>query len=680
MPITPAGDFLYYRDLADGHSTSVAGGVCQLDLNASNFDFSRVRADGGDLAVYDLTAGAVVPSWVRDFKPSVPLARLFFKAANTSHAHRMYYGNPSMSPVVNFPAVYLHGTGFDADWGDLATATAGANAQLDRVPAATGWGDPRYRRIWRRSKTPTILGTVIGTVGGVTYIGTRDMAILTDRRGVIVPDGSGNWIGYVGAQPPTAVGRATFRCVSPDGGATWGGYTPVLMPDQPYDTGGAIPGSAIRISPGLYYMWYSATGGTLGGVGLATSTDGLTWVKHGVVVSATEPNIIDYVCGSNAVPRVRLMRDGKWTMYCESRATGGNWNVAGWTAPTQDGPWTVMNGGHVVLSGNAGIWWGTGGFANPYVDELDDGSGYVLFTNGHLPFVNPTDYNFQSGFLTAVTYNGPYTPDAKSPPFGKHLVAYGVETDVLAIDPATRERVVYIQDYVDRGGEPQPDIYRVFPIADRGGLMVSYATGDAAIAGRPLESGTFTAESVSWMTAHRSEDSAPYVLALVDVPALPTPAPSGSLPGIYRLAIRRTTFANASPGDVQFYYYDASDAGHSWDGSAWGTAAATAAASDPNRPVRARISDDGANFLLAAYHDDDGTPLASASVAKSSVKPFANPRFLLVGDLFTNAFAGATFFRQVGVRPYAATEPAITPGAPVALASRRRRLILARAS
>lgn len=660
MAIPPG--YRYFCALSDGRGTSLADFVCRIDLTAANFDFASVRADGADLRIFDATEGTVLPHWLADFDRAGQSARLYFKTANTAHAHRLYYANPSASSVSSFASVFTHGSGFDTDWGDLATATAGTLAECDRVPAAGGWTDPRRRRVWRRMKTPQIAGTT-----SAPDLGARDLSITTDRHGVIVPDSQGRWVAYYGSTPAADGShfRRTMRCVSADEGLTWTDHAQVLTPDQSYDFHGAMCGCVIKVAEGDYRMWYTGTS-TLGNVCLATSADNVTWTKQGVVIPGDTAAIVDYTSGSVSVPRVRVMSDGKWTMFCESRAAGANWHVVGFTADSPDGPWTIMNSGHTVLNGGPSIAWGTDGFANPFVDEFDDGSGYLLFTNGHVAHDQFASFNFQGGFMTSPSYGGPYTQDAKSPPLGRQLTSYGVETGALAIHPTTRERVVFIQDYyLTQTPAAYSHLYRIWPITDRGGLMVSRAVSEAAVAGRALEAGTFTAEVRSWMTAHRSEDSSPYLLSLLDVPALPTPDTSAKLAGIFRVAIRRTTFANASPGDIQFLYFDASNTAWYHNGGMWTTTPTAVATTDTNREVMTALSDDGTNFLYSAVYADDGTPIASASVAKSSVKAFANPRFLLVGDLFISAYAGGMFFRQISVRPYAAVEPSFTLGASV---------------
>jgi hypothetical protein len=109
MPLT---GYSYYRPLTD--SNSVAGTpVSKLALTAANFTFVHANADGSDLRVYDETAGATVPYWLMDFNPAAQTATLWYKPADATHTHRLYYGNATATSVASFSGVYTGGSGFD---------------------------------------------------------------------------------------------------------------------------------------------------------------------------------------------------------------------------------------------------------------------------------------------------------------------------------------------------------------------------------------------------------------------------------------------------------------------------------------------------------------------------------------------------------------------------------------
>lgn len=669
MPV-PSG-YGYYRPLSDANGTTLSAFVCRVDLSASNFGFARCRADGADIRPYDETADVVLPYWLRDFDRDAQKGSLRFLATATNHVIKICYGNSGASSASMYlqasGGVFLGGTGFDVpDWGDLATTSAGATSEVAALPKSAGISDPRQRRAWRRRLTPAIAANAPGDSG------VRNLSIVTDQYGRIVTDGSGNWVCYIGSQP-AAGPRRTMRATSSDEGETWTGWTLALSPGpEAYDQSGAMAGTVIRVSPTSFYMFYTATG-IAGGVGLATAASIMgPWTKQGIVIPANTSLITSFACISVAIPHVRRMSDGTWTMVCEVRAnTPGNqvWSIGGFQASSIDGPWTGMNGGAVLLTGGATPW-GSVGFADPILEEITP-SLYSLFADGQTgsDSTNWGSFDFQAGWFTNSTYNNSsWAPDPGSPPLGMKIGRYGEHTEFQGVHPTTNDRVSFAARFETFDAtNPYGTAFKIHPITRRGGLLVTRAVGDAAIAGKSLAAGNVVCESSSYMTAHRSENTDAYLLSLIDVASLPTPAPSSTFTGIFRVTIRRASFDHVSnPGGIQLVYYTALDVPTFWDGSAWGTTPAWVA-SDTAREVIARIADDGSSFILTAAYADDDSVIATATVSKATVKPFVNPRFMLVGDMFTNAAADGMFYTQVGVRPYPAggVEPAYSLGAEV---------------
>jgi predicted GH43/DUF377 family glycosyl hydrolase len=99
------------------------------------------------------------------------------------------------------------------------------------------------------------------------------------------------WYGGCDSGGFCQIGMAT----SPDG-SVWTRYSenPVYGtgPVGSFDYGGAIPGTVIRRG-GLYHMWYSATEEptffATGTIGYATSSDGVSWVRHSLPVLEPGP-------------------------------------------------------------------------------------------------------------------------------------------------------------------------------------------------------------------------------------------------------------------------------------------------------------------------------------------------------------------------------------------------------
>ncbi len=416
----------------------------------------------------------------------------------------------------------------------------------------------------------------------------------------------------------------------------------------------------IKFGPNDYRMWYTANGHGVGGLALATSTDNLTWTRSKLVVRSNTNDITSFTSVSVAVPRVRQLSNGTWVMFAEARPAGYPWYIFGWTSPDATN-WTIMNGGQPVLKGNPSIPWMNQGVANPIFYELPNSAGYVLFFNGHTGTMpDLTTFQFQVGFATATNPQGPYTVDAASPIAGHAGVNFGTETSGFVVDPSGNW-VVHVQDYTSADNSTG-DIYRIWPVSTRGGTLTDSSPNDAAVTGRLLDPGTFTAESQSVETTERASNGNLYLMGLVDSATLPAPNTSTNLMPIFRAGIRRSTFGSASPGDLSFAYWDASGVAHYWNGSAWVTSTVSAATSNTSREVVASIQDDGTNYLFKVVYADNSSTIASASVAKSSVKSFSNGRFMIAGDPFTNTWSGGQYFRYIGVRSYNAAEPSIALG------------------
>ena len=93
-----------------------------IELNSSNFDFSKAKADGGDIR-FLLPSGKSIPYWIESWDKSGQSAKVWVKVpsipANSSTVIYMYYGNPSATDESNGDAVFEF---FD----DFSTNTIGS--------------------------------------------------------------------------------------------------------------------------------------------------------------------------------------------------------------------------------------------------------------------------------------------------------------------------------------------------------------------------------------------------------------------------------------------------------------------------------------------------------------------------------------------------------------------------
>lgn len=73
---------------------------------------------------------------------------------------------------------------------------------------------------------------------------------------------------------------SVYTATSADAGATWAmDAVPVLSPSVDWDSVGTLPGSVVVLSDGTIQLWYTGTDGDNPKIGLAESTDGVTFTR-----------------------------------------------------------------------------------------------------------------------------------------------------------------------------------------------------------------------------------------------------------------------------------------------------------------------------------------------------------------------------------------------------------------
>ena len=325
-------------------------------------------------------------------------------------------------------------------------------------------------------------------------------------------------------------------------------------------------------------MWFTAnstvaTPSGVGGVGYATSADGVTFAAVSNPITNANCGITAHPPFFSGVPVVRRLASGTYVMFCEVRRSDAPqypWSVFGWTSADALS-WTVMNGGGYVING-AGAGFASYGCANAHFLEITPGSLYALCGEGFQGSgTDITTFNGQVGWWTAPAPSGPYTVDPGSPVAGRTNTTsgFGVEVSGLAV-AADGSPVLHQQDYTSADNSVS-NVYRMAPVTGRLGLNVSTADADASIASVVLAPGTFIAENRCGVAAHRDRmGSNLYMLGLADnVGPLPVDTSTNQLPK-FRAAIRRAGHSNATapaPGDVSFLYWDSAGVINYYNGS-----------------------------------------------------------------------------------------------------------------
>ena len=95
----------------------------EIELNSSNFDFSKAKSDGADIRFYDGNENEL-NYWIEEWNYSLKTAKIWVKVpnipANENVALQMYYGNPDASAMSNGIAVFEFFDDFEG--GDVDTS------------------------------------------------------------------------------------------------------------------------------------------------------------------------------------------------------------------------------------------------------------------------------------------------------------------------------------------------------------------------------------------------------------------------------------------------------------------------------------------------------------------------------------------------------------------------------
>ncbi len=288
--------WLYNRSITDTTGGSLSGAVCTVALTSANFDFSLANSDGSDLRVYDETAAAVLPLWLMDYDSVGQTATLFYKSTLTSHAHNLYYGNAGASAVSSFSSVFDHGSGFDADWGDLTTKTAG-NGVATRYAGPSSANDSRNYLLWRLQESPALSIADLDSAGvpnpGGIYTGLREFNLVRDSQNRVVKIGGKYYMTFSRRPSANTYTVDGWRAESTSKYGPWSNFTPLYTTATEHLN---YPSSVINVGSTYYcfitYGWANGGANTPGlVVQLRTSTDLTTWAAPSTVLSPAPSTI-----------------------------------------------------------------------------------------------------------------------------------------------------------------------------------------------------------------------------------------------------------------------------------------------------------------------------------------------------------------------------------------------------
>jgi hypothetical protein len=237
--------------------------------------------------------------------------------------------------------------------------------------------------IWYQRFFGTSIGTAIWhatSTDGRNWTGLESTPVFSYRRdsspGTVVHDANGfrMWYSFVDDNAHTQIGYAT----SPNG-IQWVDCGQVVATGEAgtYDsTFAGLPSVVYDASTGVYLMWYDAEDddGGMRAIALATSSDGITWTKYGIVLSAQWGTWY-----SDGVSRACVVKSqSQYVMYFGGQSSDGIWTI-GQITSSDGANWDTASAQMVLGVGSSGAW--DDGFVyEPWVTSQPDGLQLIYYS------------------------------------------------------------------------------------------------------------------------------------------------------------------------------------------------------------------------------------------------------------------------------------------------------------
>jgi predicted GH43/DUF377 family glycosyl hydrolase len=144
-----------------------------------------------------------------------------------------------------------------------------------------------------------------------------------------------------------------------------------------WDDGDVAKPCVLQLEDDSYLMWYTGRDGSTSRIGLATSTDGVTWQKHSAnpIFDTGTPGSWD----ASAVSDPHVLRDGtRFLMYYTGR--GASSRSVGLATSSDGVSWSRSAANPVLTPVPAGSAWDDEEVLAPWV--LRDGASYAMWYTG----------------------------------------------------------------------------------------------------------------------------------------------------------------------------------------------------------------------------------------------------------------------------------------------------------
>ncbi len=637
------------------------------------------------------------------YNSGIKFAKVWVKVSANLDADQeiyLYFGKAGDSSASDDNATFIAGADFDdGTTTGLTINTAGAGAATVENPTKLH-GVLSADYVKKNIRNP-VLG--IGASGAWDEQHVRDLAPVIDGNNRLVvettnPSDNGHIVAYyygTDTSDETTQARKIGRATSQDGGRTWTKYSgnPVLQGTGvigDWDRYGA-QSPAVMYLPGVgpdvtkpYKMFYGGRPTMLANgqvdIGLAESADGLTWTRYAgnPVLSINQFNNIR----SLVVPWIIKNSAGTYVLIAEALTSAGHahgdikWIIIGATSPDLVN-WTPMNQsggkGDEILAWGAPGTWDDNSVANPKIIELTGANAgkYIMMYNGQ-----PSGDHWESGFATTTDVPANWTtaswtkyannPVQKESGVSSRPDMWAVECSALVIDDVESSCSEVRVWWQSMNNDPSL-VYNTticMSLMPQGRILHAKgaANADAWIVGKNLGAvGNFMLDI---LVDDNIRDAAGSVsdnnlCGLIDNAGVPACAAAAVINPMLRFIGARLPLVSGQANSSKWFiiYYDGSGTPNYWNGTAW---AAGATYFGTHGICRLRIWDDGTNYkcdIVDVVRGVSILPSGPASIAKGSVKAFANGRTLIVSEPYTDFYYQGFDFDNWIIRKYVAPEP-----------------------
>ena len=342
----------------------------ELSLELSEeYDSGKVQEDCSDLRFTD-SVDNKFNYWIEECnvngisKVWVRVNDLSDEAYNLIY---MYYGNSEVTSESNGYETFAYFDDFEDD---------------DKCPKVF---DTSSLAVWNQHESNPIIEPSGNGLDGKSI---RGFAPMIDEDGYMVVE-NGHYVGYYMAFSYEASECRIFRTTSNNLSRTdWNAGELVLDQGEygEWDSKTVATGNVIKLNDGSYVMDYVGKDNSdFYGIGIATSSDGITWEKYSGNPVMTEDDFygpLNNTLISVSIPYMIKLSDGRYVMGIEGidPVVQSPYQYAVYLAISDDGfNWEPMNGGYSVLLPVDETWENTH-TANPKLIEISPGE-YLMGYN-----------------------------------------------------------------------------------------------------------------------------------------------------------------------------------------------------------------------------------------------------------------------------------------------------------